>query len=272
MTRAAIAAFFLWQAGSWDRAAYPVFAPLLEQAPKIDGDLSEWKYRAFTDGVWDILRLRQTPWYEPARNRLTDHSEVASPEDDLNARYYIAWDRDYLYLGAEAHDNVNDVTDPAHEPKRWYYKDAICWFIEAPRRAAKQSFGRRDNAFCFVIDAQRPSYAAWWRHGSPDRTYIEEPIPKGAVDYALRMNPWGRGAADFILEARVKMAPTLGASAPEWTPPKIGDQYGIEIVHTDPDGGDYGGHFILYGTGDDDSTWGVMQFQGPVAPVERKPD
>lgn len=264
-------ALFFWQAGIWEKTAYPVRVPLLEEAPTIDGDLSEWKYRAFTDGLWDILRVREAPWYEPARNRLTDHGERTSPEEDLNARYYIGWDREYLYLGAETQDNINDVADPAHEPKRWYYKDAICWFIEAPRRAAGQNFGLRDHAFCFVIDAKKPEYAAWWRHGSKDRTYIEEPIPKGAVDYAIRMNPWGRSAGDFILEARVKMAATLGAAS-GWTPPKIGDEYGIEIVHTDPDGGDYGGHLIIYGTGDDDSTWGVMKFQGPVQPVERKPN
>jgi len=72
--------------------------------------------------------------------RLTDHGIAPSvsagnglkeppPEEDLQARYYTAWDDKYLYLGAEVKDNVNDVTDPQHEPKRWYYKDAICWFI-----------------------------------------------------------------------------------------------------------------------------------------------
>ena len=34
--------------------------------------------------------------------------------------------------------------------------------------------------------------------------------------------------------------------------------YSLEIVHTDPDGGWYGGHFLIYGRGDDDSTWGRM--------------
>lgn len=38
---------------------------------------------------------------------------------------------------------------------------------------------------------------------------------------------------------------------------------GLEIVHTDPDGGDYGGHFLIYGRGDDDSTWGLMELTGP---------
>ena len=239
--------------------------PMLVKAPVIDGNLDEWKRVAFHDGVWDIHRLSQSPWYDPARNRLTDHGNEPRPEDDLAARYYLAWDAKYLYLGAEVKDNVNDVSDPAHEDKRWYFKDAICWFIEAPRDEINEQFGQGDNAFCFVIDARRPPYAAWWRHGAPGKTYIEEPLPKSAVEWALKMK-----GANFVLEAKVEMAATLAKSDPNWRPPKIGDTYGLEIVHTDPDGGGYGGHLILYGTGDDDNTWGIMKLTGPQKPVERK--
>lgn len=246
---------------------YPLDVPRLESAPVIDGDLSEWRDHAFSDGVWDMARIAKTPWYDPARNRLTLHGEEPSADEDLSARYYIAWDDEYLYLGAAVRDNVNDVVDPAHEPKRWYYKDAICWFIEAPRSNVAKNFGEGDNAFCFVIDEQRPSYAAWWRHGARGKTYIEEPIPADAVDYVVKMTGH---EGDFTLEARVAMKPTLGANSPQWRAPKVGDVYGLAIVHTDPDGGDYGGHFIIYGTGDDDSTWGLMKLASPVEPIERK--
>lgn len=245
---------------------YPIRVPRLERPPVIDGDLGEWKQRAFHDGLWDMARLRHTPWFDPAINRLTSHGNEPLPEEDLAARYYIAWDERYLYLGAEVKDNVNDVNDPAHEPKRWYYKDAICWFIEAPRLPTAKTFGEADNAFCFVIDASRPDYGAWWRHGAPGRTYIEQPLPKDAVQYSIRQ----RGG-DFTLEARVAMAPTLGVSSPQWHAPRVGDVYGLEIVHTDPDGGDYGGHFLIYGRGDDDATWGRMELTGPIQPIERKP-
>lgn len=248
----------------------PLPIPKLERAPVIDGDLREWKYVAFTDGVWDILRLRQAPWYDPAINRLTDHGNEPPIEDDLQARYYTAWDDRYLYLGAEVKDNVNDVSDPQHEPKRWYYKDAICWFIEAPREGTAKKFGEGDNAFCFVIDKTKPDYGAWWRHGAPGKTYIEEPLPKGAVDYAIRMTPHGESKGDFVLEARVLMEGTLAKSSPRWRAPRVGDVYGMEIVHTDPDGGDYGGHFLIYGRGDDDSTWGAVVLTGSVEAVERK--
>ena len=266
---------------------YPIRVPRLDRAPVIDGDLSEWKSNAFNDGLWDIARLAHSPWYDPKINRLTNHGNEPTPEDDLAARYYIAWDSEHLYLGAEVTDNRNDISDPAHEPKRWYYKDAICWFIEAPRTPHAKKFGVADNAFCFVIDTSKPDYGAWWRHGAPDKkwrhgapdkkwrhgapgkTYIEEPIPKSALQYAIRMRPNPQRQGDFTLEARIAMKPTLGVSSPDWRSPRIGDTYGLEIVHTDPDGGDYGGHFLIYGRGDDDSTWGLMELVGPAAAIER---
>jgi hypothetical protein len=248
--------------------SYPIRVPRLERSVTVDGDLSEWRQHAHTDGLWDIERLRRAPWYDAAINRLTGHGQEPLPEEDLAARYYIAWDERHLYLGAEVKDNVNDTADPAHQPKRWYYKDSICWFIEAPRTEQEKKFGEADNAFCFVIDAARPEYGAWWRHGAPGKTYVEEPLPKGSVQYAIRMARSGTG--DFVLEARVALAPTLGASSPAWRAPRVGDVYGLEIVHCDPDGGDYGGHFLIYGRGDADSTWGRMELTGPLAPVERK--
>ena len=245
-----------------------LFVPYLEQAPTIDGRLGEWKNQAFTDGVWDIYRLRHTFWYDDGRrNRLTDHGDEGHPEEDLSARYYIAWDEDNLYVGAEVRDNVNDVEDDNHQPRSWYAKDSICWFIEAPRDEAPEWFGQGDNAFCFVADSTRPPYAAWWRHGAPHETYLEEPIPAEAVDYALRFD---EASANYVLEARISMAQTLGVSDPRWRPPQVGDVYGLEIVHCDPDGGPYGGHFMIYGTGDDDASWGRMVLVGPQEEIERR--
>lgn len=238
--------------------------PRLERTVTVDGSLAEWKDYAFSDGLWDLERLRHSPWYDPAINRLTVHGKETGV--DLASRYYTAWDDKYLYLGADVQDNVNDVLDPDHAPKRWYYKDAICWFIEAPRLATGKKFGEGDNAFCFVIDVKKPDYGAWWRHGAPGKTYVEEPLPKDTVQYAIRRGQRG----DFVLEARVEMAKTLGVSTPAWRAPRIGDVYGMEIVHTDPDGGDYGGHFLIYGRGDDDSTWGRFELTGLQEVIERR--
>ena len=76
-------------------------------------------------------------------------------------------------------------------------------------------------------------------------------------------------SGDFVLEARVNMAATFGASDPDWQPPRVGHEYGLEIVHCDPDGGSYGGHFILYGTGDDDATWARAILSVPLDPIQR---
>lgn len=249
-----------------------IYAPLLQKAPVIDGDLSEWKALAFSDGVWDISRLRHASWFDPRLNRLTDHGREADPEQDLQARYYMAWDQNYLYLGAEGWDNVNDVEDPDPEKNRWWFMDAVGWYMEAPHDEAPEFFSQGDNAFSFVIDPAKPAYGAWWMHGAPGKAYIHEPIPDAAVDYQVRMNPWERSPADFILEARVDMAATFGQSDPRWTSPQIGDVYSLEIVHTDPDGGAYGGHLILYGNGDDDSTWGRVILVGPTRPLDRLPE
>ena len=92
------------------------------------------------------------------------------------------------------------------------------------------------------------------------------------MDYAVKMNPWGQSPADFIIEARVDMAATFGQSDPRWKAPEVGDEYSMEIVHTDPDGGDYGGHFMIYGNGDDDITWGRMILVGPREPIGRLPE
>ncbi len=264
--------------------------PKLLAAPKIDGDLSDWKEAAFHDGVWDIHRLLGASWFDPARNRLTDHGGEPAPGEDLAARYYLAWDDRYLYFGAEVVDNESDVSDPAPapEPKRWYYKDSVSLFIEAPRDEIPESFGRGDNAFCFVADPAKPPDGAWWRHGDATRTYIEEPLPKEAVDYVVRPVPRGASRGDFVLEARVDMAATLGKSDPDWRPPRPrrpeilpgcpqpgilfpdeGDRIGLMIVHCDPDGGGYGGHLLIYGRGDDDATWSTAELTAAKPPLVR---
>ncbi len=252
----------------------PLYMPYLANAPVVDGDLDEWKHAAHHDGVWDIYRLRHASWYDGgARNRLTDQApDEPALEDDLRARYYMAWDETYLYFGAEVHDNANDVDDPDHAPRRWMFKDSVCWFMEAPRDHAPERFGRGDNAFCFVADASMPEYGAWWRYGTPEDTYQEAQMPDDMVDYALQFDPWGTGPGDFKLEARVRMDAFFPVSDPRWTAPAAGDEYSLMIVHCDPDGGAYGGHFMVYGDGDDDATWSRVILTGPQGLIERLPE
>ncbi|MGD1848002.1 MAG: sugar-binding protein [Salibacteraceae bacterium] len=233
----------------------PFMIPQLQKAPSIDGNLEEWKALAFSDGAWDLDRVKASAWYQPKRNRLTLHEGEDPNSLDLKARYYMAWDRKYLYLGAEVKDNVNDVTEAKHAPKRWYYKDAIAWFLEAPLDTVAEKFGEGDHGFAFVIDTTRPDYGAWWRHGSTATNYLEEPLPVKGSDYAIVMQPTKDSPAGYVLEARIAWAATVKKGSSAWKKPKVGDRYRLMLVHCDPDGGEYGGHLLIYGQGDDDSTW-----------------
>lgn len=249
---------------------YVIEVPALEKTPVIDGNLADWKYFAFCDGDWDIYRIRQSLWYDSKINRLTDHGQEDFEMEDLRGRYYMAWKGDYLYMGAEVHDNFNDINDPEPNKDRWYFKDAVCWYIEAPKDEVSESFEVGDNAYCFVIDDNKPSKGALWRRNNRDGRYFEQEFPDGAMEYEIKMNPWGKSEADFVIEARVNMSATLGDDNPEFKSVKEGDVFGLMIVHTDPDGGGYGGHFLLYGSGDDDLTWGKMVLVKPLDEIERK--
>ena len=139
--------------------------------------------------------------------------------------------------------------------------------MEAPRDRASEWFGQGDNAFCFTASPKKNKNHAWWRHGNSTDTYIEEPLPPASTHIVIDRPEWGAGG--FVLEARVSFVQTFKVSDPRWTPPIIGDEYSIEIVHTDPDGGDYGGHFMIYGNGDDDNTWTPLVLSGPTSKIIR---
>lgn len=226
--------------------------PLISIRPEIDGNLSDWSGTAFSSGTWNLDRVKQAPWYDGKRNKLEDHDELHPfTANDLSATYYMALDGEYLYLGAEVSDNANDVTESKHAPRRWYYKDAIAWFLEVPRDTINETFGAGDHAFAFVVDSTMPDYGAWWRHGNDSTNFIEEPIPQGACDYAIQFHD----GANYTLEARVNLAETIYASSDPKDQLVAGSEIGLMIVHCDPDGGEYGGHLLIYGSGDPDSTW-----------------
>ncbi|MEL6675680.1 MAG: hypothetical protein AAFR61_25965 [Bacteroidota bacterium] len=243
--------------------------PRLGSPPSIDGDLGDWKDQAFHDGVWDIFRLEQSPWYEPGRNRLTQHGEQDRLAEDLESRYYMAWDKDFLYLGAIVHDNFLDTIPHKPEPRRWYYKDCVAWFVEAPGDTLNESFGQGDHGFCFVIDPTKRWNNAWWRHGNPDTTFLEEPLPAGAVDWEITLETLPTGLR-YELEVRLTWEKLFPSADPDWSPPEQGHRYRMMIVHTDPDGGDYGGHFLIHGKGDPDESWAWFELGGEKTAPLRK--
>ncbi|MEZ4774932.1 MAG: sugar-binding protein [Bacteroidia bacterium] len=262
-----IVTLFQWQSSPPDT----LLIPFLATAPTIDGNLNEWKHQAFHDGEWDIFRVSHTAWYEPSRNRLTQHGSEDLLENDLSARYYMAWDSAYLYLAAEVTDNRNDIIPHKPEPFRWYYKDAIAWFIESPADDNSETFGEGDHGFAFVADPTQPANGAWWRHGTADSTYLEEPIPAEAVEYRISgMAGFPETTGSYTLEARISLALTMGRNNPGWKPPQQGEHWRMMIVHCDPDGGDYGGHLLIYGKGDDDQTWMPAVLAGEKIAPERR--
>ncbi|NCG30064.1 MAG: hypothetical protein GWP27_06295 [Bacteroidetes bacterium] len=228
--------------------------PYLYDAPIIDGNLDEWKESAFSDGAWNIDRVKRSSWYNPKRNRLTVEENEDPEGIDLEATYYMAWDQNYIYLGAEVIDNIYDVEESKHEPKRWYYKDAIAWFMEAPADTISEKFGEGDHAFAFVLDTLRPDYGAWWRHGTSDQSYIEEPLSENACQYEIAIEKDPDGLLHYKLEARISLSWSL-ARNPNFRLPTPWDTCRMMIVHCDPDGGEYGGHMLIYGEGDDDNSW-----------------
>ena len=63
----------------------PMLIPKLDFKPVIDGNLDDWKDRAFSDGFWDLDRVKKSSWYNAKRNRLTLHKDEDSNSIDLRA-------------------------------------------------------------------------------------------------------------------------------------------------------------------------------------------
>ena len=137
-------------------------------------------------------------------------------------------------------------------PYRWYYKDCVAWFIEAPGDTIDEKFSQGDHAFCFMPDTTYREHPPWWRHGNVETSYIEEAIPAKELDYAIKLFP---GSHDFHIEARISWKKIFTLADPNWNGVKLGQLIRLMIVHTDPDGGDYGGHLLIYGQGDQDNSW-----------------
>lgn len=244
--------------------------PKIEVPVKIDGDLSEWKTLSFTDGVWDIFRVSKCSWF-CERNRLTRQNPDDMLLDDLSARYYTGWDEKYMYFGAEVKDNFNDVNSPPGLRHKMCFMDAVAWYLEMPADDKNEKFDPEINCLWFIADADKPEHGAFWRHSIKGKeSYIFEPMPENAVEYEVTMNPWNRSKADYIIEGKVEMAKIFKANGLDFKTPKTGDIYRMMIVHTDPDGGDYGGHLLIYGSGDKENTWGKFILSEKAKPIQRK--
>lgn len=242
----------LWCFHFQGSAADTLRIPKLTSAPKVDGNLSDWENQAHSDGWWTLERVTTQPWFNSKTNRLKSELTENSAINDLSGRYFMAWSDSALHFGAVVIDNQIDVNDPAHEPKRWYYKDAVAWFVEWPADTISERFEKGNHGFCFIADTTMPDYGAWWRHGEGNKSYVEEPLPKGDCEFAAALEIQSDGAFKYTIEATIS-AGLLGPIKPTY-----GALIRLAVVNCDPDGGAHGGHLIIYGQGDDDSTWTMV--------------
>ena len=219
----------------------------------IDGDLAEWKNSAHSQGEWNLKRSSSEAWYSPKRSRFINEADEPKGSVDLSSTFYIARTDSGLILGAEVEDNILDVVEKEHLDERWYNKDGVAWFFELPYDTIPERFAAGNIALCFIADTSYPRYGAWMRYGNDSADYLEQTIPKEMQEYAVKVTANG-----YIIEAFVswQLFRDYGQLSGEITE-IIGS---MMIVNCDPDGGEYGGHLLIYGKGDNDATWTQIIF------------
>ena len=89
------------------------------------------------------------------------------------------------------------------------------------------------------------------------------------MDWEIKLETLPTGLR-YELEVRLAWEPLFPATDPDWTSPEKGHRYRMMIVHTDPDGGDYGGHFLIHGKGDPDESWAWFELGGEKSAPLRK--
>jgi hypothetical protein len=145
----------LGQALAWDFIVPTCFK--IHRAPKVnlDGKLDEWGEK------WAV------PFWL-----------LRSTFGEANARIYLAWSPEGLYVAAEIRDSVIKVTDP----RNFWMGDCLELFIDTRNDKRPRSFEPGDHQFWFVplIDEGRV-YAGQWKRGNEiAETRYDLPV-KGAA-------------------------------------------------------------------------------------------
>jgi hypothetical protein len=250
--------------------ATTIEAPMLSFKPDIDGDLSDWEDLAFTDGIWDIQRLQQQPYFGACSGIFDSGEEPeGTPETaaDLSGEYFEAWDMDGIYLGVKTTDNVHDVTSSTGSSNDWWIKDTCAWYFDVLHDGDGVPYLVGDTTLSFIADDTYPVEGKAWDHGSADGFMQGDILPDDVI-YAVSID--AVTGTNYVIEAFVPFASTLQAIGAEFQPAVGLTVGGGMIVHTDADGGDqdFGGQFCINSTGDDDGEWGDWLFapgeEGPV--------
>ncbi len=145
---------------------------LTPRSPKIDGELSDWKYAIFVafDSERELFRGKGS-WKGP---------------DDLTVIWSTMWDKDNFYFAAAVRD---DKFKPSNNPAQPWLGDCIFLYFDAANSKAVV-----DNKINFALLNNKPVVSDWSGRGV-DMTSAELAItPEKEL-----------GPAGMIYEARVPM-------------------------------------------------------------------
>ena len=263
-------------AHSGDMFDIPSLPSDISSGVAVDGDLSDWKDFAFTEGHWTMSRMLDANrgWLSTAASFLgTDVDQgpegTAGTDEDLGATFYAAWDDNFLYFGMEATDNAVDNSSSGDEILGAWTRETFGLYIDAPHDGDSATYIRGDYNYWFTAWDTPDPRAMPFRHGEgetenvwthlpnlPERmyAYARPPVDASAFNFD---DPYG---ANFTIEVRL-----AHASAFEFSPevlPIEGKTMGMGFLITSSDGEGSSGReqLAIYMASDDDGTWSDFTF------------
>ena len=253
----------------------------------VDGDLSDWKDFAFTEGHWTYSRMSESgrPWFNTNCTTLVtdpDTGPEGTPgtDDDLGGTFYQAWDDNYLYFGLEATDNAVDNTSRGDDYLGAWNRETFGLFIDALHDGDTNAYIRGDYNWWFTAWDTEDTRPMPHRHGEGETENVwTELSPSDEEMWAHARPPTDSSAdnfddtygANWTMEVRLAHASAFKFS-PEVLPIE-GKTMGMGLLVTSSDGEGFGDEQLCaYIGSDDDGSWGDFTFvrtdEGPPVSVE----
>ncbi len=250
----------------------------------VDGDLSDWKDYAFTEGHWTLSRMLDAnrAWFSTQNSWLgtdVDHGPegTAGTDEDLGATFYAAWDDNFLYVGMEATDNAVDNSSSGDEILGAWTRESFGLFIDAVHDGDGIDQIRGDYVWFLTAWETPDARGMPWLHGEGETAnnwtlglptdqeydYARPPVDPSAFNFD---DPYG---ANYSLEVRFPHA-SMFKFSPEVLP--IGGKtMGGAFLITSSDGEGASGReqLAVYMASGDDGTYADFTFvQGEGVAVE----
>jgi len=249
-------------------------APEMAAPVTVDGKLDEWtgpfallrarpeqgegagSERSRIDGVGAVLLVGAARW-EPARP-----GETYGGPKDCAARFYLAWDRENLYIAVQMYDN--DLVPPV-DGARMLEGDCILIAVDA-RDDASQGYDDDDSEFGFAYTA---AGTLAWRSFPSERG---GPLDSAKVAVVREVKPGALAAGvpplKLTYEISIPWSELPGASR------EPGSAFGFDLAINDVDGGRRHG-WLQWSAGlmgiKDPSRFGNIRLVGPVLAPAAKP-